>query len=243
LLLVSHVTKIVVLSADDLIHFLFNVISAFARFEIALMIAPPEKAPPPGSERKSTGDLPVVHSSDFARSQRRSSFSPNQTLSAHLAPLQERDSSPESHEDDRKSFFKAFLSVAIEPYLLVVALNLPIQSGVPAENALDVIDAQVHNSMFAQMSGRNTSGGTLLSSSYNSHDLVIPETWRKDSAMSDSTIAVPPMQTMEQMQQSSDQPVRANAKISSAAKKSGGTTFVKCAEEDRLHCLVVDDDT
>ncbi|KAJ9096383.1 hypothetical protein QFC21_005205 [Naganishia friedmannii] len=188
-------------------------------FEIALMIAPPEKAPPPGTERKSTGELPVVHSSDFAHSRRRSSFSPNQTLSAHLARLPERDCSPESHEDD--------------------PLNLPIRSGVPAENALDVIDAQVHNSMFAHMSGLGTSGGTLPSSSCNSNDLPIPETWRKDSAMSDATIAVPPMQTMQQMQKSSDRPIN----TSPVAAKTGGTTFVKCPEEDRLHCLVVDDDT
>ncbi|KAJ9114333.1 hypothetical protein QFC22_005785 [Naganishia vaughanmartiniae] len=160
-------------------------------FEIALMIAPPEKSPPPGSERKSTCDLPVVHSSDFARSRRRSSFSPNQTLSAHLAPLQESDSSPEPHDHD--------------------PLNLPIQSGVPAENALDVIDAQVHNSMFAHMSGLGDSG------------------------------VVPPLQTMQQMQQSSDLPT--SNKTSSTAKKTEGTKFTKCSEEERLHCLVVDDDT
>jgi hypothetical protein len=118
-------------------------------------------------------------------------------------------------------------------------LNLPIRSGVPAENALDVIDAQVHNSMFAHMSGMGNS--LRPSPSYEAE----PSNWRKDSALSDVTMVVPPMQTMQQMQEGGQPPQ--TAVLPKAApppgKKAGGTNFAKCPEGERMHCLVVDDDT
>lgn len=110
----------------------------------------------------------------------------------------------------------------------------------PAENALDVIDAQVHNSMFAHMSGLSN---TLRPSS--SYDEAGSSSWRKDSALSDVTMVVPPMQTMQQMQEGS-QPPQTTAMTRAtppAGKTAGGTNFTKCPEGERMHCLVVDDDT
>lgn len=72
------------------------------RFEIALMIAPPERQPPPG-DRKASADHPQVFSEDFARFRRRSSVGPTQVVSPPLAPLHEHDSSPDSSDEDRKS--------------------------------------------------------------------------------------------------------------------------------------------
>lgn len=126
---------------------------------------------------------------------------------------------------------------------LSAALNLPIRSGVPAENALDVIDAQVHNSMFAQMSGLG--GSQQPSSSYSSSTMMDASNWRKDSSMSDATIAVPPMDTMQAMQDNSNprQSISMLQPNAGVGKKTGGTTFTKCPEGERMHCLVVDDDT
>lgn len=108
---------------------------------------------------------------------------------------------------------------------------------------MDVIDAQVHNSMFAQMSGL---GGTPhSSSSYPSNAMLEAANWRKDSVMSDSTIAVPPMETMQEMQTNSNphQSISMLQPNASVGKKTGGTSFAKCPEGERMHCLVVDDDT
>lgn len=76
--------------------------SGYDRFEIALMIAPPERQPPPGNERKTSAEVPQVFSEDFARFRRRSSVGHPQAMSPSLAPLHEHDSSPESHDDDRR---------------------------------------------------------------------------------------------------------------------------------------------
>ncbi|KAJ9105873.1 hypothetical protein QFC20_004208 [Naganishia adeliensis] len=192
-------------------------------FEIALMIAPPERHPPPGTERKSSAETPQVFSEDFARFRRRSSVGPNQAMSPPLAPLHENDSSPDSSDED--------------------PLNLPIRSGVPAENALDEIDAQVHNSMFAHMSG--LSNTLRPTPSYVCNDEAESSNWRKDSALSDMTMVVPPMQTMQQMQESSNPPpsVTVVKPTPPTGKKAGGTSFTKCPDGERMHCLVVDDDT
>lgn len=67
------------------------------------MIAPPERQPPPG-DRKGSSESPQVFSEDFARFRRRSSVGPNQAMSPPLAPLHEHDTSPDSSDEDRKSY-------------------------------------------------------------------------------------------------------------------------------------------
>jgi hypothetical protein len=120
-----------------------------------------------------------------------------------------------------------------------LALNLPIRSGVPAENALDVIDAQVHNSMFAHMSGL---GNTLRPSPPYDNGAAQASNWRKDSIMSDATMVVPPMHTMQQMQEGSNPQTISTVKATPSVEKVGRTKFEKCPEGERMHCLVVDDD-
>lgn len=206
------------------------------------MIAPPERHPPPGTERKSSAETPEVFSEDFARFRRHPSVGPNQAMSPPLAPLHENDSSPDSSDEDRKLWHTHCQKDALIT-VCPTALNLPIRSGVPAENALDEIDAQVHNTMFAHMSGL---GNTLRPTpSYVCNDEAEASNWRKDAALSDMTMVVPPMQTMQQMQESSNPPpgVTVVKPTPPTGKKAGGTSFTKCPDGERMHCLVVDDDT
>jgi hypothetical protein len=67
------------------------------------MIAPPERQPPPGSERKSTDATPEVFVADYAQTRRRPSMGPTQGMVPSLEPLQEQESSPDSLDNDRKS--------------------------------------------------------------------------------------------------------------------------------------------
>lgn len=67
------------------------------------MIAPPEKQPPPGTEKKFTDPTPEVFVADYAQMKRRQSMGPTQGMVQSLAPLQEQESSPDSSDEDRKS--------------------------------------------------------------------------------------------------------------------------------------------